>query len=234
MSLSSVADVASTAFRWLEYVGLVGFVGVVVVRRLAGMRPPITWARPGTQPTLAVALAGGLGVVIVEALRAGQFSVAVLLLPFTTHAARVNPSWGAIFTDAIHLLSAGAWAGSILVLATLRPPGGWVGEEGRLLLQRFGPVAFLAFAITALTGVVRAAEALGTVNSLWTTPYGLVLSAKIAGVLVMAAMSALLWRRGLSFARIEGIIVLLVLAATAILAGIPTPAYYPIVQLAFH
>jgi putative copper resistance protein D len=252
LNLPPPADVAVAALRWLEYAGLLGFVGAVVVRRLAAMRPAITWARPSMQPALAAAFIGGLAVVSIEALRAGHPSVfgvvrvaaegvalglcirgyplvvppgifAAVALAFAGHAALVNPAAGAIFTDATHLLSAGAWAGGILVLATLRPPDGWRGDEARAMLQRFGRVAFLAFAITALTGVLRATEELRELGDLWGTPYGLVLSLKTAGVVVMVAISVLVWRRGFQYARGEGALVLIVLAATAVLAAFPMP-----------
>jgi hypothetical protein len=261
LNLPPPADLATAALRWLEYAGLLGFIGVVVVRRLAAIPPSLHWARPSMQPALAAAFTGGVAVLIAESLRSGHLSsalivrvgaegialalcvyvrrwvvppaiLAVLALPFAGHAALPNPSGGAIFTDALHMLSAGAWGGGILVLATLRPPDGWGGEAGRALLARFGPVAFLAFTATALTGALRAAEVLGSVSYLWSTPYGLVLSAKTAGVLVMVAMSAVGWSRGWRFTRLQGVVVLFVLAATALLAAFPMPPEYPIVQLA--
>ena len=252
MTFPSLADTASAAFHWLEYAGLLGFIGVVVVRRLAAMTPRFHWARVSMQPALVAALAGGLGLLIVGVLRGGHPSALVIVrvvaeagalglcvygrplvvipgmfaaasLAFAGHAAAVNPPAGAIFTDAIHVLSAGMWAGGIFVLATLRPPGGWGGEEGRSLLARFGRIAFLAFAVTALTGVLRATEAIGRLSDLWATPYGVVLSAKTAGVLVMVAMSGLVWRRGFRYARAEGVLVVLILLATAVLAAFPMP-----------
>jgi putative copper export protein len=60
-------EMAIAAFRWLEYAGLVGFIGVVVVRRLAAQRPNLDWARPRMDIVLAVALVGGAGVVVVQA-----------------------------------------------------------------------------------------------------------------------------------------------------------------------
>jgi hypothetical protein len=42
----------------------------------------------------------------------------------------------------------------IIALASLRPPDGWSGEESRALVWRFGRVAIIAFAITALTGIL--------------------------------------------------------------------------------
>jgi putative copper export protein len=253
-------DIVLVAFRWLEYAGLIGFIGVVVVRRLAGMTPALHWARPSMVPALVAALIGGFGVVVTEAARDWRIDgaavtvvaaegVALLLclfvrrwvvppaifaamaLPFGGHAAGLNPAFGAIFPDsagaismdALHILSAGAWAGGILVLATLFPPGGWGGAEGRAMLERFGRIAFVAFAITALTGVLRATAGLRDLSDLWTTEYGLVLSAKTAGVLVMVAMSALVFRRGSPHARYEALVVLLVLAATAVLAVSQVP-----------
>ncbi|HEX9100004.1 MAG TPA: CopD family protein [Candidatus Dormibacteraeota bacterium] len=252
MSLPPPADVAIAALRWLEYAGLLGFIGVIVVRRLAAMPPATHWARVSMQPALAAAFTGGVAVLVAESLRTGHLSsalvvrvaaegvalvlclyvhrwpvppaiVAVLALPFAGHAALVNPAAGAIFVDAIHVLSAGAWAGGILVLATLRPPTGWGGGEGRAMLQRFGRVAFLAFAITALTGALRGTEELHGLSDLWGTPYGVVLSLKTAGVLSMVAISALMWRRAFRYSRFEAVLVLVVLAFTSMLAAFPMP-----------
>jgi putative copper export protein len=247
-----LVDLAIAAWRWLEYAGLLGFVGVMVVRRLAATPPEIHWARPPMQPALAAAFTGGVAVLIGESLRLGHAPTVVIVrvaaegialalcvygrrwvvppaifavfaLTFAGHAASANPAAGAVFVDVIHVLSAGAWAGGIFVLATLRPPAGWGGEEGRAMLLRFGRVAFLAFAITALTGALRVTEELRGLDDLWETPYGLVLSLKTAGVLIMVAMSALTWRRDFRYARAEGALVLIVLAATALLAAFPMP-----------
>lgn len=246
MTWPSRFDFVLGAFRWLEYAGLVGFIGVVVIRRLAAMPPSLAWVRPSMRPALVAALVGGIGVVLAEtwaahptgagAIRVLAEGVALLLciyvrrwvvppalvavaaLAFAGHAGDVNPAAGAVVTDAVHVLSAGMWAGGIMVLATLFPPGGWAGEAGRALLERFGRVAFLAFAITALTGVLRAIDSVHSLNALWETQYGLVLSVKVAGVLVMVLMSALVWRRKPAAAPYEALVVLLVLAATAVLA----------------
>jgi putative copper export protein len=144
-------------------------------------------------------------------------------LAFAGHAAAQQQPAGPIFADALHVLSAGVWAGGILALATLKPPGGWSREEGRVLLVRFGRVALIAFAITAMTGVLAATSALGSLSELWTTPYGLVLSVKSAGVLVMLVLSVLAWRRSFGLVRLEAGVAILVLAATTLLAATPIP-----------
>ncbi len=252
-----MSNVAATALRWIEYVGLVGFVGAVVVRRLAAHPPRLEWARVPLHMWLAMACAGGLGLVVaslsadshdftaVDWVRVGRVAaeigalalclagmrwsvplgiLATAALALDGHAVSVQPTLGGILDGALHALSAGMWAGGILVLATIRPPGtGWRSSDGRALLDRFGGVALVAFAMTALTGVLRASDELSGLSDLWTTSYGIVLSLKGAGVITMLAMSAIVRRRAPSLARLEALVVLLVLAATAALAVYPVP-----------
>jgi putative copper export protein len=255
VTVPSVGELAISGFRWLEYFGLLAFVGVLVVRRLAANPPSLSWARPPMHPALAAALVGGLGVVIGKAVLApglssgtwfgvarvasealalglcltvGRFTpvpalLAAVLLPLSGHALQVQPLAAAVLVDGLHVLSAGMWAGGIMVLAVVRPPHGWSEGEGRALLVRFGRVALIAFSMTALTGLLRAAEELSSVGDLWTTTYGAVLTLKAAGVLAMLGLSALAWRRRLAVARLEAGIALGVIATSALLAAIPTP-----------
>ena len=252
--MSGRPDLFLAVFHWVEYLGLLGGLGSMVIRRLAANRPPIHWARPPMHIALGAAFLGGLVVVTVEAFRAGSVpawmslariaaeglafmfcvrgisfvapaaALAAALLPFGGHAAAVEPAAGAEFADALHVLSAGMWAGGILALATLQPPGGWRGAEARMLLDRFASVALIAFAVTALTGVLRATEQLHGLSDLWETSYGLVLTLKAVGVGIMVVLSALAWRRGVPVARVEAAVMVLVVAATAVLASFPTPA----------
>ena len=251
--MSGRPDLVLAALHWVEYVGLLGGIGSMVIRRLARNGPRIRWADPPMHLFLGVAFLGGLAVVTVEGLDAGALPdwerlarvaaeglafvlcvrgiplvapVAVLaaaLLPFASHAAAVQPSAGAIFADAVHVLSAAMWAGGILALATLHPPDGWRSLEARAMLDRFGGVALIAFAVTALTGVLRASDELHDVSGLWTTTYGEVLGLKSIGVAIMLVLSAVAWRRRIPFARAEAAVAVLVVGATAVLAAFPTP-----------
>jgi putative copper export protein len=240
-------DLALAAFHWIEYLGLLGGLGSIVVRRLGRMPPRVHWAEPPMHVAFAGALVGGIALlsvgpswllfvrVVAEAAAfvlcvrgipaVAVFAIlAALLVPFTGHAADVRPvPLGAEFADALHVLSAGIWAGGILALASLRPPGGWMEEEGQMLLERFGRIALLAFAVTALTGVLRATEQLTDVSDLWATAYGLALVLKSIGILIMLALS-LAWRRGWPAARAEAALAVLVVAATALLAAFPLAA----------
>jgi putative copper export protein len=250
--VSGSPDLVLAALHWVEYLGLLGGIGSIVVRRLAHNRPRIHWADPPMHVFLGVAFLGGLAVISVERFEAGALpgwerlarvaaegiafvlcvrgipfvapvaALAAALLPFAGHAA-VQPGAGAIFADAIHVLSAAMWAGGILALATLHPPDGWRGPEARALLDRFGGVALIAFAVTALTGVLRASDQLHEVSGLWTTTYGEVLALKSLGVGIMLVLSAVAWRRGIPLARAEAAVAVLVVGATAVLAAFPTP-----------
>ena len=251
--MSGRPDLVLAVLHWIEYLGLLGGLGSMVVRRLAANRPPIHWVQPPMHIALGAAFAGGLAVISVEAFHAGALPgwervvrvaaeglafvfclrgiayvapaafLAVALLPLGGHAAGVEPPAGAELADVLHVASACIWAGGILALATLRPPGGWRGAEARSLLDRFAGVALIAFAITALTGVLRATEQLHGISDLWSTSYGIVLVLKAVGVGIMLLLS-LAWRRGLPVARAEAVVAVLVVAATAVLAAYPNQA----------
>jgi putative copper export protein len=253
--LSGRPDLVLAAAHWVEYLGLLGGIGAMVVRRLARNRPRIPWAgNPPMHLALAAALVGGLAVVAIEGIHAGGLPdwerlarvaaeavalvlclrgipfvapvtvLAAALLPFAGHAAGVQPAAGAEFADAVHVVSAGMWAGGIMNLATLEPPGGWRGSEARGLLDRFSGVALIAFGITALTGVLRASDQLHDLSNLWGTAYGQVLLLKSAGIGLMLVLSVLAWRRGLPVVRVDAALAALVVAATALLAAFPIQA----------
>jgi putative copper export protein len=251
--VSGSPDLLLAALHWVEYLGLLGGLGSIVVRRLAHNRPPILWAQPPMHIALGVAFLGGLAVIAVAGLEAGALPgwerlarvaaeglafvfcirgmrfvapmavLAAALVSVAGHAMASPQAGGAVFADVVHVLSAGMWAGGILALAMLHPPEGWRSPEARALLDRFGGVALIAFAVTALTGVLRASDQLRDVSDLWTTSYGEVLGLKSIGVAIMLALSAVAWRRGVPLARAEAVVAALVVAATAVLAAFPTP-----------
>lgn len=211
---------------------LVGGLGVVVAQSLVAghsMAGAVAFLFGDPAGWVRVARVAAEGLALALCLRGRRMAApaaifAAASLAFAGHAAAQGQPAGPIFADALHILSAGVWAGGIIALATLHPPGGWSGEEGRAMLVRFGRVALIAFAITAMTGVLAAAPMLGSPSDLWTSTYGVVLSVKTAGVLVMVVLSGLAWRRGFGLIRFEAALALAVLAATAVLAVSPVPA----------
>jgi len=240
-------DVLPFAGHAVEYVGLLGALGSFVVRRVGRLAPRISWAAPPMHDFLFAAWVGGLILFIgvhtwlvalriaaevlawVLCLRGTRFVAppavfAAAIMPLASHAAAVQPvATGAEFADAVHVLSAAMWAGGILALASLRPPEGWRGEEARVLLERFGRVAVIAFGVTALTGLLSATEHLNELSDLWSTTYGAVLVLKVGGVALMLGLSAL-WRRGRGSAAAEALVAILVVSATAALAVLSPPA----------
>ena len=239
-------DLAAGAGHFFEYFGLVAAIGAFVVRRIGRFAPRIGWANPPMTAMLATALAGGLVLlalshtwligtrVALEAvalvlcwrgirLVALPLVLAAVMLPLSGHAASVQPTpAGAELNDAVHILSAAMWAGGVIALASLRPPGGWRAAEAQVMLERFGRVAVIAFVVTALTGLLSATEHLAALSDLWTTAYGIWLAAKVLCVGGMLALS-LLWRVGPG-GRLEAIGAALVVVTTAGLAVLPPPA----------
>jgi copper transport protein len=145
--------------------------------------------------------------------------LSMVALSAAGHAAAIRPALWGIGTNAIHLVAAGMWAGGIivLVLIALRAP------EWRKLLDRFTPFAIPAFLVTVVTGVLRAAQELTGLADLWGSPYGRVIFAKSAGVLVMIPLSVLAWRRVIEKPRAEAIVAGAVIAAAGLLAAFPLP-----------
>jgi len=148
---------------------------------------------------------------------------ALVALAASGHAAAVRPAWFGIGVDALHLAAAGLWAGGIMALALVRPPGGWRSEEGRLVLGRFTAVALPAFVVTVGLGLVRGLQELVSLGDLVSTSYGQVLLAKIVAVAGMVPFSIAAWRRIAPSPRREAILGLVVVGAAALLAAFPLP-----------
>ena len=264
-----ISDLVLAALRWIEYLGLLLAVGVLVLGVLAGRSPALPWAARSPVVPLAVALASGVAVIAVETANAADaltpaaawtyllagtagparlarllaealaiavavrrpglaalpVAAAVTALAASGHSAAL-PAWPApIVLDALHLAAAGVWAGAILAMAALRPPGGWLSGAGRTLLQRFAPVALAAFPVTLLTGVVQAVLDVGDPQRLLSTAYGNTLLVKVLLVAAMLPLSLLAWRRTRARPRLEAGIAALVVAASSLLASYPaTPA----------
>ncbi|MBW3665362.1 MAG: copper resistance protein CopC/CopD [Actinobacteria bacterium] len=149
--------------------------------------------------------------------------VALIGLAAAGHAAATQPTWWGVTVDAGHLVTAGLWAGAILVMAVQRPPGGWRGEQARELLMRFSPVAVPAFVGTVAFGVVRGAQELASLRDLIATSYGQVLGLKIIAVVLMVPLSLRAWRRRAVTARAEAFLALVAVVAAAVLAAYPVP-----------
>lgn len=139
------------------------------------------------------------------------------------HAAAAEPRWFAVAVDLVHVVAAAMWAGAVLALAFVRPPGGWRGKEGRRLLDRFTPVALVASVVTVSAGALRGFQELSAFSDLFSTSYGVALTAKILAVVVMAQLSVFAWRRVVGSLRGEAAVAVIVVALAALLAAYPLP-----------
>lgn len=160
----------------------------------------------------------------------------VLLLSFsiTSHAGAVQGSLFAVSADLVHLVAASAWVGGLALLPIL-----WVtkraGDDDRELLvavRRFSVLAGGAIFIVIISGTFLSLVELPDLQSLWQTPYGIVLLVKIVLVVLALAVAFLNNRRvqktdagGNLSTQIafEAGIALTILVAVSLLVQTPTP-----------
>ena len=177
----------------------------------------------------------------------GMAALGVLLLAVTPalsgHAAAMpqRPEL-AVIADTLHVIGAGGWLGSLLVVlaaglpAAMRLPDDERGGAVADLFNAFSPTALLFAGLVVSTGVYAAWLHLTELSALWQSGYGRTLLLKLAVLSVVAGTGAYNWRRvkptlGTSTgiarirmsARTELLVGVVVLVITAVLVATPTP-----------
>jgi putative copper export protein/methionine-rich copper-binding protein CopC len=149
----------------------------------------------------------------------------------------------AMLADALHVLGAGGWLGSLLLVVTvgipvaLRRTDGDRGKSVAALVNAFSPTALLFAGVVVATGVFAAWLQLGTVSALWESAYGRTLLLKLALLSVVFGTGAYNWLRvkpalGSEVAAgrlrrsaaVELGVGVVVLAVTAVLVATATPS----------
>jgi putative copper export protein/methionine-rich copper-binding protein CopC len=175
---------------------------------------------------------------------------AALALPLSGHAvATPCLSTLAVIADALHVLAAGGWLGTLLVTVaaglpvTLRGAPGSRGREASALIGAFSPVALSCAGLLVVTGVVAATLHLGSFGALWESRYGQVLLIKLAVIALLLVVASINWRilrprlgtdqatrriRGSAVAELA--LALVVLIVTAVLVATPPPAESSVMQ----
>jgi putative copper export protein len=146
--------------------------------------------------------------------------------------------------NAVHILAASTWLGTLLVLTLIGIRGvirsATAGAQRAQLVadvvNSFSPLALVAASIVAITGITTAWLHLKRISSLWTTSYGIALDIKLAFVLIVVVLGAWNWRRirpSLGSegseqtirrsARMELTFAALVLVVTSVLVTLPSP-----------
>ena len=150
------------------------------------------WQAAAAAAAVAVALTRGLsrGVWLPPAFVAAAWCVAT---PLLGHGA--SSAWQQA-THAAHLAAAGAWLGTVGVLALASGRMAAVsGTEFAAVIRRFSPLALVCAGGAGLSGLILALTYLGGLDQAVSTPYGLWLLAKLAGVGLAGAFGFANWRR---------------------------------------
>ncbi|WP_079077966.1 copper resistance protein CopC [Streptomyces sp. CdTB01] len=222
---------------WALPAGLAGTAAAVALAALQvsqGSLASLTDSRPGV-PALAE-IAGFALATIAIALRRRTWAALPLTAVLIAEALRAHPQAeqavaGSVLTF-VHLAAAALWTGALIhVLRTL---AAWRGDRAaaRALLLAYARLAAWLFAAVVTTGVI-AALLLVPLDDLATTTYGQVLLAKTALVAVAAGLAYAarhhLHRRATGRlpyrpARLEASVLAVVLAVSATLTVLRTPA----------
>jgi putative copper export protein len=168
---------ASTVWGWGW---LVGAVATIVIAYALFV------ARAGTA-AWRVTAAGTLGVALSFAL--------------TGHATSTHTSPALhVIADAIHVMAAGGWLGTLLVVATIglrtvfTLPIEKRARAAAELIGAFSNFALFCVATLVITGVVAAWSQLPTLSALWQTPYGLALTRKLVVIALTGFVGIFNWR----------------------------------------
>ncbi len=189
---------------------------------------------------LAFALVGFLLVRAASSVGWGLAAIGILL-------AVLQPVYTGRFSskvNAVHISAASTWLGTLLVLmligirgvARSSTAGTQRAELVADLVNSFSPLALVASAIVAITGVTTAWLHLKRISSLWTTSYGIALDIKLILVLIVVMLGAWNWRRVRPSLGVEGseetirrsakmelTFAALVLIVTSVLVSLPSP-----------
>lgn len=107
----------------------------------------------------------------------------------------------AIISDGLHIIGAGGWLGSLLMLVLVGIPAALSMAECQrwravgVLVTAFSPMALMFAGLTAVTGLFAAWLHVPSLPALWDTRYGQVLLLKLAVLSVTAGIGVFNWRR---------------------------------------
>jgi putative copper export protein len=123
-----------------------------------------------------------------------------LSFSLTGHAASATKPILFVMLDSIHVMAAGGWLGTLLVVTTvglrsvLTLPVERRGQAASELINTFSTFALLCASTLVITGFVAAWSHLHTLSALWKTAYGQALFRKLVVIALMALVGAFNWR----------------------------------------
>lgn len=200
-----VTLVANGLRLWLQSGALHGAEDVWAADRISAMLLDTGWGKAWIAQVVATA-----GFLIAAAIKTHDrldswFTAAPLAIiaastpAFSGHAAAVQQmAIVPIFDDAVHIITASAWLGTLAVLLFAALPRVLRSEDGFVkmaaLVNRFSPLALAMAGITVFTGAMNAFVQIASFSDLWNTTYGRVLAIKIGLVLITATTGAYNWK----------------------------------------
>ena len=116
------------------------------------------------------------------------------------HSAGVSGHAMAITSMGLHLVFVSVWLGGVLTLILLR--GIIDADRLPVIVSRFSTLAIIAFIVVAVSGVANAMVRIGSFDALVGTPYGQLVLAKVAAMVVLGAFG--FWQRGYLVKRMAG------------------------------
>lgn len=116
------------------------------------------------------------------------------------HSASVSGHAMAITSMGLHLVFVSVWLGGVLTLILLR--GIIDADRLPVIVSRFSTLAIIAFIVVAVSGVANAMVRIGSIDALVGTPYGQLVLAKVAAMVVLGAFG--FWQRGYLVKRMAG------------------------------
>jgi putative copper export protein len=162
---------------------------------------------------------------------------------FGGHAVAGDTAYLAVPADIVHLIGGSAWLGTLAVIMLVAIPAALKtpddvrpGARVAMLINKFSPIALTCGASVVATGLGASVLRLPTVDTLWTTPYGVVLLLKLVFVVFLFGAGAWNWRRMKprltgddaiaplrSSASLELVLTAIVLGLTAVLVATELP-----------
>ncbi|TAJ48682.1 MAG: hypothetical protein EPO52_06495 [Herbiconiux sp.] len=116
--------------------------------------------------------------------------LALLPLALSGHAAGSDEHANAVDSLAMHLVGVTAWVGGLVAIVLLRKR---LGDDIARVVSRYSTLALWAFVLVAISGTINASLRLGSPIELLTTPYGALISVKIAILTGLGVAGA--WQR---------------------------------------
>ena len=145
-------------------------------------------ARRGRSSGWALAAAAGIALAVTPALSGHAAATPGLTL-------------AAILADALHVIGAAGWVGSLLFVLAVGIPVAMRGAPERRgatvaqVVNAFSPIALLFAGLLVVTGVFSGWLHIGFSSALWTSDYGQMLLRKLAVLAAVMALGAWNWRR---------------------------------------